>query len=1370
MTGRRVARWIATVLLVCLALIAAGVVVATTPWFKNQVRELVVSRVGALIDGEIDVGALTGSLFGHVTLHDVVVRQAGEQTVRIGALTARYDILQIALGRFSIDGVEVRQPVLRFVEDRDGWNIRRLIQRRERRPDGAPWSVVIRRIELTGGHVVVEPLARRAESFADLNLQGALTYTPPSLDVTLDRLSVRDARTGVQVTHLAGELASNAQGFSVRDLVVTTPASAVRGHAAYRPGDEASLTAALDLAPLTLREFAAYLPPESPPTITVTGRVSAAGPIEAMAVAWDLDSEAGQTAGRMSMGFDRPSEIRLHGTAEVTRLNLSRVTGQPRLASNLTARTGIQGVLKTDAFAQSTVMFTLDAPHVDAFGYQARALRARGSLEDRTLRLAGDGQAYGARATFDATAAPVDDARARRISASGDVRGVNLEALPAAVRAPEIPTDINGSYAVDFNQGRWRAEMTTDETRVRNAVIASGTRLVAESQPGRFSAAVDGTVTGIDGTLIRLPDGRTASLGGMIHGRVTLPGLSRPIALEAIDAGVTASLGGSTVEGVVLETADVDVSLINGLLDVRQLEVRGSDLNVSAAGLMALAGEHQSNLTYTIAVDDLSRLAVVGVTNATGALHLEGTAQGPPGALAAAGTYGLHQFKYGTAVDALALNGTFTASVPDQDWARLTADVDVESAFMTLRGYDIQRLTLESHYQAGEIDLRGRIEQKARAIDLDTRIVAHPDHREIHLRQLTVAGPGSPWQLGGPGEAVINYGAETIRVEGLTFVRDQERVEASGLLAFAGAEPSNLQVRFQGVQVGDVYAMAAGVPIVTGVASGDVAVRGLLANPDVTGRIDVAGGQVAEVPYTRAGADVTFRDKRLSIDARIEEPTGSAFTVTGAVPLNAEAGALDVRVQSPAVSLGLLQAFTSHLGHVQGQANVDVHATGTLDAPSLTGRVGIQGGSFLVTATGVTYRDLNADIEFAGQRAVTRQFTVTDDDGHLLTMTAGADVFTSGKDRAFEVEIEARSLQVIENDLGDVEVDLQIRAEGGLAAPRLTGRIALDQGRLEVDEILRRVAPASRAPSELRPGLPQATTVAAEAAAAAAAADADEAAATAEAEKAAETGLFSRAAIDLDIVVPDALVLRGQDVRAGSGSMALGNLNLTIGGNLDLNKSPGARPTIQGSLGVVRGFYEFQGRRFDVTRGSAVSFRGPDPANPSLNVTGERNVQGVIARVQVTGTLRRPRLALSSDPSLDEGDVLSLIVFNQPINQLGEAEQVDLLDRAGALAMGTLATSLSESIGDALDIDLFEIRAPGSGEAGQVNFGRQVNDRLFVGFQQEFAGGEASRLSFEYQLTDALRILTSVAQGVERAKRSRDQDTAGIDLIYQIRY
>jgi len=168
MTGGRFVRWVATVLVVCLALIAVILVVATTPWFKEQVRALVVSRTTAMIDGEIDVGALTGSLFGHVTLHDVVVRQQGRPTVAIGSLTARYDLLQLALGRYAIDAVEVRRPDILLIEEQSGWNIRRLVRTRERQPDQAPWSIAIRRLEVTEGRLVAEPLGRRREAMAEL--------------------------------------------------------------------------------------------------------------------------------------------------------------------------------------------------------------------------------------------------------------------------------------------------------------------------------------------------------------------------------------------------------------------------------------------------------------------------------------------------------------------------------------------------------------------------------------------------------------------------------------------------------------------------------------------------------------------------------------------------------------------------------------------------------------------------------------------------------------------------------------------------------------------------------------------------------------------------------------------------------------------------------------------------------------------------------------------------------------------------------------------------------------------------------------------------------------------------------------------------
>src|SRR5207249_2657636 len=131
-------------------------------------------------------------------------------------------------------------------------------------------------------------------------------------------------------------------------------------------------------------------------------------------------------------------------------------------------------------------------------------------------------------------------------------------------------------------------------------------------------------------------------------------------------------------------------------------------------------------------------------------------------------------------------------------------------------------------------------------------------------------------------------------------------------------------------------------------------------------------------------------------------------------------------------------------------------------------------------------------------------------------------------------------------------------------------------------------------------------------------------------------------------------------------------------------------------------------RRFDVMRDSEVRFRGEQPIDPTLNVAAEREISGVMAQVKVTGTARQPAIGLSSNPPLDEGDVLSLIVFGQPMNQLGETQRINLAERAGMLAAGAIANPLSQSIGRALDLDLFEIRAAGENGAGpSISLGHQ---------------------------------------------------------------
>ena len=146
---------------------------------------------------------------------------------------------------------------------------------------------------------------------------------------------------------------------------------------------------------------------------------------------------------------------------------------------------------------------------------------------------------------------------------------------------------------------------------------------------------------------------------------------------------------------------------------------------------------------------------------------------------------------------------------------------------------------------------------------------------------------------------------------------------------------------------------------------------------------------------------------------------------------------------------------------------------------------------------------------------------------------------------------------------------------------------------------------------------------------------------------------------------------------------------------------------------------------------------------------------------------------MSSNPPLDEADILSLIVFNQPANQLGEGQKISLAERAGALATGFVAGPLAESIGKALGLDRFEIQATSeSGELGpRITLGQQLGNRLYVRFSQGFGQDDASLFQLEYQLMDWARLQTSMSQGGS-ANRSltRRVERGGVDLIFFFSY
>ncbi|MBI4263405.1 MAG: translocation/assembly module TamB domain-containing protein [Acidobacteria bacterium] len=264
-------------------------------------------------------------------------------------------------------------------------------------------------------------------------------------------------------------------------------------------------------------------------------------------------------------------------------------------------------------------------------------------------------------------------------------------------------------------------------------------------------------------------------------------------------------------------------------------------------------------------------------------------------------------------------------------------------------------------------------------------------------------------------------------------------------------------------------------------------------------------------------------------------------------------------------------------------------------------------------------------------------------------------------------------------------------------------------------------------------------------------------------------------AVDLEIgvSVPSNLVLRGSDLRPANAPIDIGDLNVTVGGLVQVRKAPRERVRVIGEVNTVRGSYTFQGRRFDILRDGRIRFAGTEEIDPTIDLRARRVISGVETFVRLQGTMRQPELAFSSSPPLDQADILSLVVFNLPINELGEGQQISLAERAGALAGGYLVSGLTRSVANALELDAFEIQAQGERGLGpSLTLGEQVGERTYFRIRQGFGAEQTTELILEYQIADFLRVQGAVAEtsgGTQRVTFRRIE-RAGLDLIFFFSY
>ena len=833
---------------------------------------------------------------------------------------------------------------------------------------------------------------------------------------------------------------------------------------------------------------------------------------------------------------------------------------------------------------------------------------------------------------------------------------------------------------------------------------------------------------------------------------------------ELLNVSGTATLTKSTIAGMAIDSGQAAGSFGNDLANIKELVLAGPDLKASIAGTLALGDSGESKFAYDIAVTNLEPLAKRFDRPLAGSAHVVGEASGPAANLTIVGKLGANRLRYGTTVEALTASGTYAVQLPNFDIEQARIQADTSATFVTVAGRNLPRVTAKTVYEKNQLQFDAMAEEERRSLGLGGNVVFHPDHDELHLRALNLTVGKTQWALQQGQEATAKYSSNSVTLENFVLQRGTQRVTAAGTIAIgtASANAANdLNLRLDNVEVQDINELLLGNRSLAGVLNASAEIRGTRNDPVVQSDFAVTAGTVEGVKFNALTGKASYSGRAVDVDARLEQTPSAVLTAVGTIPVpdgpgsTARTEEFDLAVKSTPIDIALLQPATTQVTKLAGQFSADVRVQGTLEAPRLNGLVETTNGGFSVVATGVTYTNAIARLLFEGDRLMVDRLELSDDglDKLVAIGQLGIERRSIGE---MNLQISTSQFKVLDNQFGDMQIDSDVRVTGEVAKPIITGEIVTRPARLEVDQILEQW---SRNPYSTEATVGTETEGVGVEGQGATQGDNP------------QLGIYDAATVDVRLRLPDDLLLRGRDMHASFSRVGLGDMNITVGGELQIRKPPAGQPDLIGTVTVVRGFYDFQGRRFEVLRDSQIRFQGMRPIDPSLQVSAQRIISGVTAIVNIRGTARQPQVNLSSQPPLDEADVLSLIVFNQPINQLGEGERLNIAERAGGLAVGYLATPLANSIARALDLDIFEIRATG-GESGQpsIAVGQQFGSRLFVSFRQEFGSDDFSQLSLEYRLNELLRLVSTVTQGNQRSHRTQRIDRTGVDLIYTLSY
>ncbi|MBI3801021.1 MAG: translocation/assembly module TamB domain-containing protein [Deltaproteobacteria bacterium] len=818
----------------------------------------------------------------------------------------------------------------------------------------------------------------------------------------------------------------------------------------------------------------------------------------------------------------------------------------------------------------------------------------------------------------------------------------------------------------------------------------------------------------------------------------------RGTSLAEIDAATKLTLLESQLGSLTNVRGQMTGKLQQQQLTLDSLTLEANDTTLTAQGKLGdiLQTPHGA-ITYTVLSQNLTPwLALLGQRGA-GALRLEGSTNGALTALQVEGKATLSHFHIATStLQNGALSYTFSGIGSPQPHGQVTATLTQMAAGISWRTAQVN-LTL-SGTQPVEVQTQfiGQDQQK-RTHRLATQIHYQPERVEVLISELALQLPTGTWHNSQPARLLLQN--KTLTIENFLLQQADHTVSATGTFAWQGQQ--NLQVQITRVPLADLQALLRPGPQISGSLSTELRVQGTATAPEIAMDLNTSAITVAGQTYTGLTAHVGYHQKQLQVNALLQQDLTHTLTIAGGIPLSLQwegepapptLGEADLRVHSTGLSLAFLNSLSPEIQDVKGTVSINLQVRGPLQALVPSGTVQLQQGQVRVKALGFTLQDIAAQAELAPGTIAISQLTVRAHDGQLTgngRLSLQHYTITN-----FELSLNADRFRVIDTREYRAAVSGQLSGSGSLEHPVLRGDVKLVETTLRPDFSLLKSGPAKPDPTivvirteqDLQAQMQQPTQSTAQSG-----------------EPPLSGSVYDGLSIDLTVTVP-----RGTWVYLDEGT-------LELMGQIRLRKDAAQELVFVGTIETVRGWYTFHNRKFNLERGQVI-FTGSTPIDPSLDIVARYTLKNYKIDLVVTGTARTPALTLRSEPSLEQADLVSMLIFGKTTDGLSSGEKSSLQSEVLSATAGYFANDLRRSVAEQLGIDDLEFDIGKTIGESRIGAGKYLSQDIYVSTSQATGSknNQGQEFALDYQLDVNWQLKASTTT----------EGNSGIDIFWEKRY